>query len=725
MLAKSPHLTVRDSQAAIIPSAQIEVFAAGTTNPAQVFSDSDGQSALTQPFSVTSKAVIEFYAEGGNYDIKITADGSETVLSDVRIGTAQGKDAPEEPGDLLLSVYEESPTEPSSENVIWHQKFDGERQLFKVAPQDSEFSEYSTYDYLMFDQISQSQSGLQGFKILNQSPIFVVGTKLLFKGQRLSDTTDGIVACDIDFSNPELISTATTPFNRTDRGVCFLDTSSGSQPYILNFVTDSLTPVESVGQCPDLDYVSQSGLSAVGYVSGAGALQVYDISGADAAPTAGIQLSDINADSIDTSALTTDGNVCIFKAQMSDFSNQIFYIDATGVETGATLISDTISGFRTFALEGYAFYQDTSDGQAKITDTVTTISLGTDGPDGLFAVSGTELTLLLETPSNEHTLQKIDFSTEAVISSGAWSDAITNANDGFVYAAEGADGKLYIFDLENNQFSSQTESFGTNQFQSIAFYMGVNPIESVYVKLSGNWVEFKNNKASYGVVSIPNLGQDLNALNQNHAANADNVVFLSTGESSDGYSGANSVAIGHATYGSSPNSVVLGDNSSAGGDNSGMVENQISIGSYAYSYNKGSIAIGESSYAEHYDTEAQSGSGPIAFGHSSYASGIEVTLFGNNTNGGGIGSTGVGFGASISSDYGSALGNGATVDHIESVALGHSTATSEDNSVAVGDRNLDIQGNGRGLIMRSPDGTVHDVTVDNAGTLQVVARSGA
>jgi hypothetical protein len=66
-----------------------------------------------------------------------------------------------------------------------------------------------------------------------------------------------------------------------------------------------------------------------------------------------------------------------------------------------------------------------------------------------------------------------------------------------------------------------------------------------------------------------------------------------------------------------------------------------------------------------------------------------------------------------------ALGALSKADHANTVALGVETETAREDSIAVGDRDIEIQGAGRGVILRSPNNTLYRLTVDNAGALLV------
>jgi hypothetical protein len=81
-----------------------------------------------------------------------------------------------------------------------------------------------------------------------------------------------------------------------------------------------------------------------------------------------------------------------------------------------------------------------------------------------------------------------------------------------------------------------------------------------------------------------------------------------------------------------------------------------------------------------------------------------------------------GFGANgeaISVSRATALGALSKATHANAVALGVETETARADSLAVGDRDIEIQGVGRGVILRSPDNTLYRVTVSNAGALVV------
>ena len=63
------------------------------------------------------------------------------------------------------------------------------------------------------------------------------------------------------------------------------------------------------------------------------------------------------------------------------------------------------------------------------------------------------------------------------------------------------------------------------------------------------------------------------------------------------------------------------------------------------------------------------------------------------------------------------LGSGATAAHAGSVALGADVTTTATGQVAVGPRDVEIQDEAKGLVLRSPDGSRWRGTISNAGAL--------
>lgn len=207
-------------------------------------------------------------------------------------------------------------------------------------------------------------------------------------------------------------------------------------------------------------------------------------------------------------------------------------------------------------------------------------------------------------------------------------------------------------------------------------------------------------------------------------------VFIGNGITlSGGY--AQSVAIGDGAIVSGNSAVRIG----SAGDASG---NAISVGYDAIAYN-GSVAIG---------TAAKMGTGSadgVAIGRSvsgasfavAIANGASVAAYGvaiGNGSGAGNGvaignnakrtssQTGivaVGRDAACGADNTTAVGKSANASHLNAVAVGADTTTSRAESVAVGSRDIEIQGNGKGVILRSPNGTLYKLTVTDAGAVAV------
>lgn len=77
--------TIVTSAGDAIPSAQVEVFVAGTATNATLFQDAAGSTPLTNPFSATSAGFAQFYVAPGQYDITASGGGSSITWDDVRL----------------------------------------------------------------------------------------------------------------------------------------------------------------------------------------------------------------------------------------------------------------------------------------------------------------------------------------------------------------------------------------------------------------------------------------------------------------------------------------------------------------------------------------------------------------------------------------------------------------------------------------------------------------
>ena len=109
----------------------------------------------------------------------------------------------------------------------------------------------------------------------------------------------------------------------------------------------------------------------------------------------------------------------------------------------------------------------------------------------------------------------------------------------------------------------------------------------------------------------------------------------------------------------------------------------------------------------------------------------EKTKFGWLSEPGGSGSLAVGQGAQANYSGGTAVGRSAVAANSNAVAVGHNTYAgqnsvalgtgtgSDPNTVAIGDRDLHIQGNGKGVQLRQPNGTTCMVTVNDSNQLVV------
>jgi len=172
-----------------------------------------------------------------------------------------------------------------------------------------------------------------------------------------------------------------------------------------------------------------------------------------------------------------------------------------------------------------------------------------------------------------------------------------------------------------------------------------------------------------------------------------------------------SVAVGpYAVAGLGTDAVAVGNKSQAAatadspqGTGVGAESKANGAGAVAFGYRadailSGSTAVGgqsvSSSNAVAVGREANAGLNGVALGR----------LAKTNTTNGGI-----------------AIGNNAQANHTGAVALGRDVVTARADSVAVGPRDIEIQGNGKGVIMRSPNGTTYRLTVSDAGAVIVAA----
>lgn len=99
--------TVTDENGTVVEGATIDVFIAGTSSRATIYSDSTG-TLLDNPFLSDAKGVARFYAAAGLYRIVVTHNGSSEEMPDVPIGSAQRYDVGEDDGELLTRAQAEA-----------------------------------------------------------------------------------------------------------------------------------------------------------------------------------------------------------------------------------------------------------------------------------------------------------------------------------------------------------------------------------------------------------------------------------------------------------------------------------------------------------------------------------------------------------------------------------------------------------------------------------------
>lgn len=100
-------ITVTDENGSIVEGATVDVFVAGTSHRASIYSDSTG-TLLDNPFTSDARGVARFYAAAGLYRIVVTHDGDSTEMPDVPIGSAQGYDVGQDDDELLTRAQAEA-----------------------------------------------------------------------------------------------------------------------------------------------------------------------------------------------------------------------------------------------------------------------------------------------------------------------------------------------------------------------------------------------------------------------------------------------------------------------------------------------------------------------------------------------------------------------------------------------------------------------------------------
>lgn len=179
-----------------------------------------------------------------------------------------------------------------------------------------------------------------------------------------------------------------------------------------------------------------------------------------------------------------------------------------------------------------------------------------------------------------------------------------------------------------------------------------------------------------------------------------------------------SLAVGPARAGT--DSVAVGAGAVA--DSIQTLQRSVAVGVEAKAGYR-SVAVGRSANADGNDRVAigdasVAGSSSTAVGYTAIT-GAQCVAVGKNSNAGNNGTV-IGYGAT-SSASGDAIGENAKGQHTNGVAIGRNTQTARTNSVAFGDRDIELQGNSRGVILRSPNGTLYKLTVSDAGAVTVTA----
>jgi hypothetical protein len=192
-----------------------------------------------------------------------------------------------------------------------------------------------------------------------------------------------------------------------------------------------------------------------------------------------------------------------------------------------------------------------------------------------------------------------------------------------------------------------------------------------------------------------------------------------------------SVAVGDGAVISGANAVRIGQFGDAG-------VSSVSLGYDAIAYS-GSVAIGReakmssgsadgvaigrivtgASFAVAIANGASVSTGGTSVGYNSGAGNGVAVGYAAKRSGTQTGIVAVGRDAICGANDTTALGKSANAGHLNAVALGAGTSTARADSVAVGARDVELQGNNKGVILLSPNGTRYKLTVSDAGAVTV------
>ena len=185
-------------------------------------------------------------------------------------------------------------------------------------------------------------------------------------------------------------------------------------------------------------------------------------------------------------------------------------------------------------------------------------------------------------------------------------------------------------------------------------------------------------------------------------------TVIGDGATVSGTTSTAAVVVGQSAQVSGPLSVAVGYLSAT-------ASNGVSIGTYATSGNN-SVVVGQGANI------IAGKSASVAVGR--LASGATRTVVvGAESSATADYSSVLGSNSTAAGGYATTLGASSSAGHSGSVALGASVTTTATNQVAIGNRDLELQGNGRGVFLRSANGTRHKITVSDAGALVVVVAA--
>jgi len=304
----------------------------------------------------------------------------------------------------------------------------------------------------------------------------------------------------------------------------------------------------------------------------------------------------------------------------------------------------------------------------------------------------------------------------------------------------------------------------TDRFFSVVAAKG--KILGDYAGVGGG--NFRANTSKFGSRLIQDYGNFItdqgrptrnDSLRAGLGSRADGINTIAIGTNADAGSNQNTIAIGRTAYAPTNGGVAVGTNSEAG-------QTAVALGDAAAAQPPSSVAIGraasarssEGSVAIGPSSEATSGAAigwgakstgvnAVAIGRSANASqttaiaigasssavqwgcaigdsanaAFQSVAIGRNAAAAQADTTAIGAGAETVSGLGNqtAIGRNAKTLHSNTVAIGEGSVAERANSICVGSRDIESTRNGGRIYLKSPDGTLRYISINNSGEVTV------